>query len=60
MIAYDPLLIAIPTGCDIRDGKTPVRLGPCWGPDFDDNVLKALGMKKCQHAGAAWAAVEKL
>lgn len=42
----EPLMFAVPKGTDVRTGKGFAILGPCWGPDFDDLVFTALGIKK--------------
>ncbi len=43
--AQDPMMFALPVGMDLfSDGLAFV--GPCWGPDFMEIVLTAIGMKK--------------
>lgn len=44
-MAYEPMLLALPKG--VND-NTPAIVGPCWGPDFEDVVVKALGYSKVE------------
>ncbi len=44
-IALDPVLLAVPKGTGPQaDGVAIV--GPCWGPDFADVIINALGFKR--------------
>jgi hypothetical protein len=46
-IAYEPMMLAVPKGTSFQaDGLAIV--GPCWGPDFEDIVLTALGLRKIE------------
>jgi hypothetical protein len=45
ILAQDPLLFGIPKGQPIT-GDGSAILGPCWGADFEDDVLTGLGFKK--------------
>ncbi len=42
--AEEPLVIAVPKDVDVQSGKGVAFMGPCWGPEFDENVLIALGV----------------
>lgn len=44
-MAYEPMMLAIPKGQRIND-DVKALVGPCWGPDFADIVVTALGFEK--------------
>lgn len=46
-IAYDPMMLAIPKGTNLQADGTAI-IGPCWGPDFEDIVVTALGLHKIE------------
>jgi len=48
--AYEPMMLAIPKESSIED-DVPAIVGPCWGPDFEDIVVTALGMKNIEGQG---------
>ena len=49
--AYEPMMLAIPNGTNIKEADTPAIVGPCWGPDFEDIVIAALDMKEIKGQG---------
>ena len=44
--ASDPLMFIVEKKIDIKSGNEIAFIGPYWGPDFDDIVLVATGLKK--------------
>jgi hypothetical protein len=43
VFALDPMSFAVQKGADIRADGIAI-IGPCWGPDFHDAVVKAAGL----------------
>lgn len=42
----EPLMFAVPKGTSLQGPpNTPVFIGPCWGPDFEDIIAVASGLK---------------
>lgn len=65
-IAEEPMLIAIPNTKSIYDDGLAI-LGPCWGPEFDAKVVKALSLtaipeqrKLLTAAAARWSPSSQL
>lgn len=41
----DPMVFAVPKGTSLDAGEALAIVGPCWGPEFDELIPKALGMQ---------------
>jgi len=48
--AYEPMMLGVPRNATIKD-DVPAIVGPCWGPDFEDIVVAALGLKEIKGQG---------
>lgn len=38
----DPMVFALPKGTSLATGEALAIVGPCWGPEFDEVIVKAL------------------
>ncbi len=46
VLARDPLLLGVKKGIDVSTAEYPAIIGPCWGPDLDDLLCKALKLEE--------------